>query len=102
MSMSLQSLLESYAFLESALRDDARVLSGTLRRDAEKKRDAVFLEIARFESDDTRVTRVQVEFMISTLAELAGSKATAKVLRDACLIHVGRILQRVERTDEIL
>jgi hypothetical protein len=90
-SQDLARLIARYQWLQDELGKPGVVagLSGTARiADAMNE---VFLEIVKYPAEDPRISRRQIAFLLTVLAEHSGDVTTRNVLRDEILAHVTRL-----------
>lgn len=98
MSRDLLVLLQSHAFLKSALLTHGARMSREEARALREREDRAFLDILHFKSDDPRVTLTQIRFLLSVLSDaIPGSEKEAE-LREACRHQSERLQRIVTRT----
>lgn len=97
MPRDLLVLLQSHAFLKSALQTHGVRMSREEARALKERENRTFLDILHFKSDDPRVTLTQIRFLLSVLSDVTPGDRRAE-LRDACRNQAERLQRIVNRT----
>lgn len=91
MPQTLARLLESYAFLQSALKDHRFQMAADQINDFERRLDRTFLEILKHSSAEPRVTITQLRFLMTQLVGMAADPDRAAALRTLCQQHLDHL-----------
>lgn len=99
----LRRLLKLYEFYDQSLSASAEQARETRTSELEsrvrRQRDGVLLKIVTFSSADSRVTALQIRFLLGCLGGLASDAALADVLREACMRHVESLVVSATASD---
>lgn len=58
--------------------------------------ESLFLQIMRYPADEPRIGYAQIEFLVTALAEGDHDGHVRQLLKDAVLVHVGRLAGRTD------
>jgi hypothetical protein len=95
----LARLIATYRWLSHELTDQANTGATANGRQIREELDALFLEIVNAPSEEPAIACVQVDFLVSALAEQTHDAEVREMLREAVSTHVRHLASRIPRAN---
>jgi hypothetical protein len=96
-AQKLARLIATYRWLAHELTDQANTGATANGRQIREELDTLFLEIVNAPSDEPEICCVQVDFLVSALAEQTHDADVREMLREAVSTHVRHLASRIPR-----